>query len=72
MHAGQLLTPWRLIADEMWAGNTVQDACKTLNLDWQTVYQRLNVEPEIKSYLLDVSLLANAREEFLNASNAAD
>jgi hypothetical protein len=57
--------PWRLIADEMWAGNTVQDACKTLNLDWQTVYQRLNVEPEIKSYLLDVSLLANAREEFL-------
>ena len=49
----------------MWQGQTIQEACEALGIEYFDVLRELNVQPEIKSFLLDVGLLANAREEIL-------
>jgi hypothetical protein len=56
---------YRSIADIMWRGMTVQEACKELKLDWLEIRKTMPIE--VKRYLVDVSMLANAREEYLGA-----
>ena len=47
----------------MWDGKTVQQACDELGLDYKLVM--LDVTEEMKGFLLDVSMLANYRDEEL-------
>ena len=54
---------WREIANLMWDGKTIQQACDELGLDYKLVM--LDVTPEMKGFLLDVSMLANYRDEEL-------
>jgi hypothetical protein len=54
----------------MWCGMTVQQACKELKLDWLVIHKAMPIE--VKRYLVDVSMLANAREEYLGASTTTD
>jgi hypothetical protein len=46
---------------------TVQKACKELKMDWLEIHKTMPIE--VKRYLVDVSMLANVREEYLGASN---
>jgi hypothetical protein len=56
---------WHAIADLVWKGMTVPDAVRELGYEWNS-----NSMPiEVKRFLVDVSMLANAREEYLGASN---
>ena len=66
--------PWRSIADHIWDGKTVQESCKLVRIEYKDVLWHLNSETEIKSYLVDVSMIANVREEILNGfkSNERD
>jgi hypothetical protein len=54
----------------MWRGMTMQQACKELKLDWQETHKTMSIE--VKRYMVDVSMLANAREEYLGASHDID
>ena len=54
---------WRGIADQMWDGKTIQEACDELGIRY--VEMRFDITPEIKNFLLDTSMLASAREEIL-------
>ena len=54
---------WRSIADHMWDGKTIQQACHELGLDYKVVM--FDVTEEMKGFLLDVSMLANYRDEEL-------
>jgi hypothetical protein len=54
----------------MWRGMTVQEACKELKLDWLEIRKTMPIE--VKRYLVDVSMLANAREEYLGALPTTD
>jgi hypothetical protein len=56
------------IADLVWSGMTVPDAVRELGYDWK----QHCVPVEVKRYLVDVSILANVREEYLGASNNTD
>lgn len=60
---------WRRVIDEVWNGHTIEDACFLTNQDYERVMflLRSNEHHKIKSLLLDVSMLASAREEILNA-----
>ena len=51
------------IADLMWKNMTVQEACKELGYDWREVDRLLDTEK--RGYLLDVSMVAGARDEYL-------
>ena len=54
---------YRQISDHMWDGKTVQQACDELGLDYTVVM--FDITPDIKGFLLDVSMLANYRDEEL-------
>jgi hypothetical protein len=54
----------------MWDGCTIQQACELMRIDYADVSWHLNAMPDMKSMLVDTSLLAGAREEILNASHA--
>ena len=58
---GIVVPPWRAIADLMWEGKTIQQACEELGLEYRVVM--FNATPEIKSLLLDTSMLARYRDE---------
>jgi hypothetical protein len=58
------------IADLMWRGMTIQQACNELNTDWLEMYKMMPIE--VKQYVLNVSVLANAKEEYLGARTTAD
>ena len=58
---GVVVIPWRAIADQMWDGKTIQQACEELGLEYKVVM--FNATPEIKSLLLDTSMLARYRDE---------
>ena len=60
---GLNVVDWRLISNHMWDGKTVQQACDELGLDYKLVM--LDVTEEMKGFLLDVSMLANYRDEEL-------
>ena len=54
---------YRQISDHMWDGKTIRQACDELGLDYKVVM--LDVTEEMKGFLLDVSMLANYRDEEL-------
>ena len=56
--------PWKEIVDLIWKGNTIQQACEKLWLDYQEVDRAMCVE--IRRLILDTSLVASARDEMLN------
>ena len=57
---GTVVIPWRAIADLMWTGKTIQQACSELELDYTDVMKVIT--HDMKSFLLDVSMLANYRD----------
>ena len=58
---------WNAIADMVWYGSTIPAACEELGLEFADVDRAMNID--IRSFLLDVSMVAGAREEYLGASN---
>lgn len=54
---------WHDIANLVWQGKTVPDACHELGYDFQQVYKQMPVE--VARYMVDVSMLAGCREEYL-------
>jgi hypothetical protein len=66
----QLAVPrqsWWDIADLVWSGMTIPDACAELGLDWRVVDRAM---PEkVRSFYLDVAMVAGAKEEYLGASD---
>jgi hypothetical protein len=56
------------VADLVWSGMTIPEAVRELGYEWK----QHCVPIEVKRYLVDVSMLANAREEFLGALLDAD
>ena len=54
---------YHAIADLVWQGMTVPDACKELGYDFHQVYKQMSVE--VRGYLVDVSMVAGCREEYL-------
>jgi len=54
---------WHDIADLVWKGMTVPDACKELGYNFNNVYKYMSVE--VSRYMVDVSMLAGCREEYL-------
>ena len=56
---------WRAIADHMWEGRTIQEACELIRIDYKDVSYQLNAWPEMKSFLLDVSMVADYRDREL-------
>ena len=59
---------WRAIADELWDGKTVQQACISLSIDYREVYREMDIE--MRTFLLDVAMLANYRDGLLSAYNS--
>jgi hypothetical protein len=49
------------VADLVWQGKTVPEAVQELGYAWN----QYDIPIEVKKYLVDVSTLANAREEYL-------
>ena len=60
---GAVVPPWRAIADLIWEGKTIQQACEELGLEYKDVM--FIITPEMKSLLLDTSMLARYRDEEL-------
>ena len=58
---GIVVIPWRAITDQMWDGKTIQQACEELGLEYKVVM--FNATTEIKSLLLDTSMVARYRDE---------
>jgi hypothetical protein len=58
---------WHSIADLVWQGMTVPDACKELGHDFGEIYGQMSTD--VSRYMVDVSMLAGCREEYLGASN---
>lgn len=52
---------WRKIADLVWRGMTVPDACKELGYDWRETSKLMSVE--VKRFMVDVSMLARYRDD---------
>jgi hypothetical protein len=61
---------WYQLADLVWDGMTVPDACKYLGYDFHTSNEFMPVS--VKRYLLEVSMIARARKDYLNASDNTD
>ena len=58
------LTPdWHRIADLVWSGMTVPDACAELGYEFVVVHKQMPVD--IARYMVDVSMLAGCRDEYL-------
>ena len=57
------MVDWRSIADLVWAGNTIDQACDELGLDYKAVM--FDVTYDMKGFLLDTSMLANYRDQEL-------
>jgi hypothetical protein len=54
---------WHSVADLVWAGMTVPDACKELGYDWREASKLMPIT--VKRYMVDVSMLANCRDEYI-------
>jgi hypothetical protein len=61
---------WHAIADLVWEGRTVMQACEDLGLDWRVIDRAM--PEQVRSFYLDVAMVAGAREEYLGASNDTD
>jgi hypothetical protein len=63
-------TTWHQVADLVWKGYTIPKACEELGLDWRYIER---IMPETaRNYFIDVAMVANAKEEYLGASNDTD
>jgi hypothetical protein len=60
---GIAVIPWRAIADLMWDGKTIQQACEELDLEYKDVMFVITLD--MKRFLLDTSMLARYRDEEL-------
>jgi hypothetical protein len=56
------------VADLVWKGMTVPEAVQELGFEWN----QHSIPIEVKRFLLDVSMLANAKEEYLGALPTTD
>jgi hypothetical protein len=58
-----VLTPtdYHKVADLVWKGMTVPEAVQELGHEWK----QSDMPTDVKRYLVDVSLLANVREDYL-------
>jgi hypothetical protein len=56
------------VADLVWKGMTVPEAVQELGYEWN----QHSIPIEVKRYLVDVSMLANVREDYLGASTTTD
>jgi hypothetical protein len=56
---------WHAIADLVWEGRTVMQACEDLGLDWRVIDRAM--PEQVRSFYLDVAMVAGAREEYLGA-----
>jgi hypothetical protein len=68
MESGQV--DYHQVADLVWSGKTVPDAVRELGHDWCSVQK--NMPATVKRYMLDISMLASVREDYLGASNDTD
>ena len=55
---------WGAIADLVWRGMTVPAACMELGYEWPEVHRAMPTD--VARYMVDVSMLANCREEYLS------
>jgi hypothetical protein len=51
------------VADLVWSGMTVPDAVRELGHEWK----QYSMPIEVKRFLVDLSMLANVKEEYLGA-----
>ena len=63
MGRGERVFSWHSIADQVWAGKTFPDACKFLGYSWHDVDRAMS--EDVRSFLLDVCMVAGARDEYL-------
>jgi hypothetical protein len=56
------------VADLVWKGMTVPEAVQELGCEWN----QHCIPIEVKRFLVDVSMLANCKEEYLGALSATD
>ena len=61
-----LTIDWYALADLVWKGYTIPAACEELGHVWLDVSKVMGIER--KRYLLDVSMVAGAREEYLSGN----
>jgi hypothetical protein len=61
---------WHAIADLVWEGRTLKQACEDLGLDWRMIDRAM--PEQVRSFYLDVAMVAGAREEYLGASTTID
>ena len=54
---------YHAIADLVWHGMTVPDACKELGYEFRDVYKQMSTD--VTRFMVDVSMLAGCREEYL-------
>jgi hypothetical protein len=54
------------VADLVWQGMTVPDAVRELGYDWPDVDRTMTMK--VRSYLVDVAILANCKEDYLGDS----
>lgn len=60
---------WRKIINQIWEGKTVQHACEFLGEDYS--YVESCMSPQIRYFIIDVSMVANVREEILEGQAVA-
>ena len=56
---------WQELVEIVWQGKTVQQAAVELGLTYPAILWHLNTMPEMKKFLLDVSMLADYRDKEL-------
>ena len=66
MDKSRAVPDWRGLANEMWHGSTIQQACANTGEDYGCVSWHLSGNPDLRALLLDVSMLASVREELIN------
>lgn len=55
---------WAELFTQIWHGSTIKQACGYLALDYATVQNEMTIE--IRSFIVDVSMVAGAKSELLN------
>ena len=54
---------WRSIFDQIWNGLTLHEACDYLDADYTYVQDMMT--PQIRYFIIDVSMVVGVREEML-------
>lgn len=56
---------WSAVFNGIWNGLTVEETCRYLELDFALVQNKMTLE--IRSFIIDVSMVAGARSELLKS-----